>query len=199
MPISEQLHKERLASVLHASRPCLDCGRTPQETVFHVRTSSRTGVVSFKHRCAECYTAKYYKGIRDPVRAKASSQKYRAKMTKERELGVSTSKYILADSRRWDRGKGFPKSDLTIEFIDSAIASGCSYCGDKESRMTLDRVDNDKGHSQSNVVPACMRCNYARRDMPYAAWLLVAEGMRKAREQDLFGDWYKKCPGKRNS
>jgi len=55
--------------------------------------------------------------------------------------------------------------------------------------MTLDRIDNDKGHTQDNVVPACIRCNYARRSMPYEAWLVVAKGMREAREQGLFGDW----------
>lgn len=55
--------------------------------------------------------------------------------------------------------------------------------------MTLDRIDNDKGHTQDNVVPACIRCNYVRKNMPYEAWIVVAEGMRKAREAGLFEGW----------
>jgi hypothetical protein len=55
--------------------------------------------------------------------------------------------------------------------------------------MTLDRIDNDKGHTEDNVVPACIRCNYTRRSMPYEAWLVVAKGMREARERGLFGEW----------
>jgi hypothetical protein len=55
--------------------------------------------------------------------------------------------------------------------------------------MTVDRVDNDLGHLQSNVVPACVRCNHVRGQMPYEAWLMVAPGMRAAREAGLFGGW----------
>jgi len=55
--------------------------------------------------------------------------------------------------------------------------------------MTLDRKDNDVGHVKDNVVPACVRCNYTRGDMPFDAWLVVAAGMRQAREKGLFGDW----------
>jgi hypothetical protein len=55
--------------------------------------------------------------------------------------------------------------------------------------MTLDRVDNSIGHIKSNVVPACTRCNYTRRDMPYEAWLLIAKSMRKAREAGMFDNW----------
>jgi hypothetical protein len=59
--------------------------------------------------------------------------------------------------------------------------------------MTLDRIDNKRGHSRANVVPACIRCNYARRDMPYAAWLCLAPGLRVALEQGLFGEWTGRC------
>ena len=148
---------------------------------------------------ADCYTAKYYKGIRDPAKAKLSSRKNKDKRILERSLGVNIPRYILDDTRRADSTRGFPKSDLTLEFIDSSILMGCTYCGDNQTRMTLDRIDNSKGHTQNNVVAACIRCNYARRDMPYEAWLVVAEGMRKARELNLFGDWNKKAVCKKNS
>jgi hypothetical protein len=99
---------------------------------------------------------------------------------------------IWEDTRRDDRKKG-RENDLTKEFIAAEIAKGCSYCGESKIRMTLDRIDNSKGHTQNNVVPACIRCNYTRRAMPHQAWLVVAKGMREAREANLFGDWTGRC------
>lgn len=79
--------------------------------------------------------------------------------------------------------------DLTKQEIEQLIVRGCDYCGEKSLRMTLDRIDNSKGHTRENVVPACIRCNYARRNMPYEAWLCLVGGMRQAREKGLFKDW----------
>lgn len=95
---------------------------------------------------------------------------------------------ILTDAKRADkkRARAF---DLDKEFVSAAIKLPCSYCGETQLRMTLDRIDNDLGHLKSNVVPACERCNYARRDMPAAAWIVVAKAMREARENGLFADW----------
>jgi len=78
---------------------------------------------------------------------------------------------------------------LTKGFIAEQVAKGCLYCGESEIRMTLDRICNEKGHTQDNVMPACIRCNYTRRDMPHEAWLVVAKGMREAREAGLFNGW----------
>lgn len=58
--------------------------------------------------------------------------------------------------------------------------------------MTLDRKDNTIGHVQSNVVPACYRCNLTRGDMPYEAWVYLIDGMRLAREAGAFGNWKSK-------
>jgi len=55
--------------------------------------------------------------------------------------------------------------------------------------MTLDRINNSKGHLMNNVVPACRRCNTTRGDMPYKAWLFLVDGMRKARLANAFGNW----------
>lgn len=45
------------------------------------------------------------------------------------------------------------------------------------------------GHIMVNVVPACIRCNYARGTMPFTAWVLLTDGLKKAREEGLFGTW----------
>jgi hypothetical protein len=95
----------------------------------------------------------------------------------------------LSDSRKADRKRSWT-SDLTLELVEQLLTLPCSYCGDSKGRMTLDRVDNSIGHLASNLVPACLRCNYVRRDMPYQAWLIVARGMKEANEKGLFGSWW---------
>ena len=99
---------------------------------------------------------------------------------------------ILRDSKGSDK-KYNRENDLTKEFIEETVKDGCSYCGEKLLRMTLDRIDNTLGHLMSNVVPACIRCNYTRGSMPYQAWLCLADGMKRAKENDLFGDWTGRC------
>ena len=95
---------------------------------------------------------------------------------------------IWEDSKRFDKKHGF-QYDLTPQKIREIIKVPCVYCGETEIRMTLDRKDNALGHTEDNVVPACIRCNTARRDMPLEAWLVVSKGMREAREEGLFGSW----------
>lgn len=97
-------------------------------------------------------------------------------------------RWIVQDSKKSDRKKGL-KNDLTPEFVAALIRNGCCYCGELKLKMTLDRVDNSLGHLQSNVVPACIRCNFMRRDMPYAAWYALMKTVREVREKGLFGDW----------
>jgi hypothetical protein len=95
---------------------------------------------------------------------------------------------ICIDCRSSDKKKG-RENDLDVDFVHAAISEGCSYCGDTDSRMTLDRIDNDFGHTKNNVVSACLRCNLTRGSMPFAAWAIIAPKMREARLAGLFGDW----------
>ncbi len=125
---------------------------------------------------------------RDPLKKQAWQRQRTLKFSRMRAEGIDVARFILRDARRADALRG-RTCDLTKERIEALIAEGCRYCGETELRMTLDRVDNARGHTSENVVPACIRCNYARRDMPYEAWLCLAAGMRRARELGLFGGW----------
>lgn len=53
--------------------------------------------------------------------------------------------------------------NLTREFMEKIINSYCIYCGDVEN-VGCDRLDNNKGHTVDNVVPACYQCNSTRNN-----------------------------------
>lgn len=61
--------------------------------------------------------------------------------------------------------------------------------GETQMRMTLDRIDNNLGHIVSNVLGACLRCNYMRRDMPFGAWQKIVPTIKQIRCDGLFGEW----------
>ena len=165
---------------------CTICGNEKPVEQFRQKTS-----YGKKYRSSYCrlcdnrerYRRRKGKGALDARNARVAARRHLS-----RSDGTDVARWILEDSRRWDRKHGFV-CDLDKGWIDQRIANGCAYCGETALRMTLDRMDNAKGHTRDNVVPACIRCNYARRSMPYAAWLCLCKGVREAREQGLFGAW----------
>lgn len=71
---------------------------------------------------------------------------------------------MIASYRCTDKKKGF-ECDLDIEFVINEIFSkSCSYC-DSSEKVGCDRIENTKGHTKNNVIPACYECNYLRSDL----------------------------------
>ena len=124
------------------------------------------------------------------VYAKAYNLKHKEKHNLQRQhrRRVDVAWAICVDARKADR-RGGREHDLDRPFVSALISGPCEYCGDQVLRRTVDRIDNSLGHLRTNVVCACERCNYVRRDMPYQAWLVLSQAMRDAREQGLFGEW----------
>lgn len=167
---------------------CKQCNDPKSEDDFF--TSVTRGKKYRKKICKTCDVEnRKQRGFNQDVPSvKRNRVKQNARLSYMRKNELDLARFIIKDNRGWDKKHGFV-CDLTREFVEQQITQPCSYCGETELRMTLDRVDNTKGHSQDNVVPACIRCNYLRRDMPYLAWIEVAKGVQKAREQNLFGNW----------
>jgi len=166
-------------------RMCTKCGTKKPIEQFHRSKDHIRG------ECRKCHNRKSkmcrkLRGL-DP----ADYRWWKKKGLKEKDQRKTPefrSRWILADSRKSDKRKGF-ENNLTKDFIESLIKDGCLYCGEKNLLMTLDRIDNFKGHTKENVKPACFRCNYLRRDMPYTAWIMMTPIIRQIRERGLFGDW----------
>lgn len=55
--------------------------------------------------------------------------------------------------------------ELTKSQVTQLVKSPCDYCGESLDYNGIDRVDNKKGYTLSNVVPCCSKCNYAKRDL----------------------------------
>ena len=63
--------------------------------------------------------------------------------------------------KKYDKKNGY-NTDLTIDYvIDNIFNNKCTYCHTTEN-LGCDRVDNNKGHTTDNVLPACGRCNITR-------------------------------------
>ncbi len=142
-----------------------------------------------RHTCRNCESdERMSRDNHNPDAARARARRYQMNKSEMRRMGLHVERWIVEDSRRTDRKLG-RLNDLTTAWVAEQIASGCSYCGETQLHMTMDRIDNTLGHIQSNVVPACERCNYIRRDMPYAAWLKLVPTLVEIREAGLFGVW----------
>ena len=156
------------------------------------------GKFRFRSYCKKCDNKRRHRV--DTPKSRASKKKGWA-MQRERqkqliEVGsmLHIAKRILKDCRQNDKTRSMI-CGLDLLFVQTEIQKACFYCGEAEYRRSLDRIDNSLGHLKSNVVTACVRCNLTRTTMPYEAWLIVAKGMREAREKGLFGDWVgiKRC------
>lgn len=170
-------------------RICGGCETEKPVEEFPFRSPDRkTGKRYRRHQCRQCHNRSRAKYKTTADARRRSNRKSAEKQRRERANNERTDYYIWIDTRKSDRKAG-RENDLTKEFIEDQISKGCFYCGEAEIRMTLDRIDNDIGHTQGNVVPCCIRCNYVRGAMPYAAWVLVAKSMREARMKNLFGEW----------
>lgn len=165
-------------------KKCPRCGCLKPRNSFSMRTCG--GKKYLMSPCKDCNV------LRDSRKYSDRSERYkemrRAKRTKQRARNQKRERWILEDTRNTDR-KRERANDLNREYIKSLISKGCAYCGARSSKMTLDRINNTKGHLKTNVIPACVNCNLTRGNMPYKAWLIVAKAMRRVRESGLLSGW----------
>ena len=165
---------------------CRECGRMEPEVTFGFK---KEGKVKYQHYLCHPCQAEYRKTMNhDPESKRRQMRRGAERRNKKRKLGLSTVSDILKDSKSSDKKSG-RQNDQDRKFIENEISHGCSYCGESNIRITLDRIDNSLGHLKSNVRAACMRCNYIRRHMPFDAWIAIVPAIESARKRGLFGLW----------
>lgn len=155
----------------------------------------RTRLQAYCRKCATRLNTEYKKAKRqrDPQYASKKDAQEKARLPRlaarrANPTPETLAAIICADSRSSAKKKGLTHT-LDKNEVLKLIQNPCSYCLDTATRMSLDRIDNDAGYTLLNVVAACIRCNYMRRDIPYEAWKLMVPGVRAALQAGLLAGW----------
>ncbi len=88
---------------------------------------------------------------------------------------------------RYDHYKSSAKEkglefSISIEDFEDWLLTSCTYCG-FEGVVGLDRIDNDKGYTQHNVVPCCSLCNKTRsNNFTREEFRIIGLAIKKIRE-----------------
>lgn len=93
------------------------------------------------------------------------------------EKGLATKRELYSRYKSRSKKRKIIFS-LSFDTFVSLTSQNCYYCGAKPSNTTIneagngdyvnngiDKVDNDKGYVENNVVPCCKICNYAKNTM----------------------------------
>lgn len=114
------------------------------------------------------------------VERSAVNRKIRVRSPPTTQLSIiMIAERLYNNTKHQDRKRG-RKNNLTRSFIRRLIQDGCVYCGNKTLEdMSVDRVRNDEGHMQHNVVPACVACNRMRGSVPFFTWLVTIKIMKQ--------------------
>lgn len=94
-----------------------------------------------------------------------------------RELGKKVNGYKQQDIKKqlFDVESFIKVDEVRAKLIAELLT--CTFCGNRvvlfyekvrdECQWTLDRIDNDLGHSNDNTRIACLKCNLKRRRTDY--------------------------------
>lgn len=109
--------------------------------------------------------------------------------------GESARRLVLKYYKRAARDRNLPWSISDSEFYE-LTQKDCFYCGVKPEKVNttvtgsfifngIDRIDNNRGYENVNIVACCEMCNLAKREMPFdifMQWLKRAGEYQAAKE-----------------
>lgn len=165
---------------------CNKCGEPKDISEFYKHKSYKDGLLSWCKQCVSNYRKEIYQNNKEKF--KKLSREY-CQNNKEK-VKQSQKKYYWdnKDLRNQHHKKWYEKNkerisrrdkykyykridekhnysgplDFTLQEFEERIKnSRCIYCN-TDRDLGLDRIDNTKGHSISNTLPACNRCNMTR-------------------------------------
>jgi hypothetical protein len=87
--------------------------------------------------------------------------------------------------REKKRGNSYP---FSLEQSKALFRLPCYYCT-KPQAKGMDRLDNDLGYIDGNIVPCCAICNTILSTLPHLAKLEMREALRSIHEKNLLKDW----------
>lgn len=146
-------------------RKCSVCQKLlPLDSINFPR--DKTKPHGFAYACKPC-TNQRKRGSRKDRWGNMSPEQKTAKYARQRRYYATDggrAAFLASAYRKIDKKKGL-ECDVDAEFLLEHITSKpCTYCGDTREEIGCDRIDNSKGHTKDNVVPACKTCNVSRMD-----------------------------------
>jgi len=148
---------------------------------FH---KSKSRYLGFEYVCKPC----------ENIRAKNKPKRTNRIYTREQKLNktiaqlkyqkkLSTAVNRINSYRAIDKKKGI-EFNLTVNWYKENIdGKACHYCGDNESKIGCDRIDNKQGHVKLNVIPCCKLCNVTRMDnFTYNEMIILGETIRQIKK-----------------
>jgi hypothetical protein len=89
--------------------------------------------------------------------------------------------------------------NIDYEHFIKLTSGDCFYCGEPPSRISttnnnlegeyifngIDRVDNNKGYIEGNIVSCCKVCNYMKRTMTKEEFLSMCEKVYNTHRKEL--------------
>lgn len=174
-------------------KKCSKCKKTKTVHVFSKDKSKKDGIASYCKLCAKKYYLKnknvrlkklklWRKSNKDKVLVQKRKyyQKHKVRLRKEAKAKYKIDKIrILDKNKKWrkesvkgqfrDIKRGAEKRNLEFKItLDQAAGfknKKCNYCGKAVKRISLDRVNNNRGYVIDNIVTCCEKCNRMKRNM----------------------------------
>ena len=101
-----------------------------------------------------------------------------------KEITKKVNGYKNQDTLKTRLVEGFITIQQTIELLNACELT-CYYCrcftsilyknARDGSQWSLDRIDNDIGHTQSNVVVSCLKCNLQKKRLSTNAFIMTKQ------------------------
>lgn len=139
--------------------------------------------MGLSYECKTCHSARKKGRVRHDKYSRMTREQKDRKLAWQRNYGRThkgRSIFLLKAYQAIDKKKG-QICDLDQPFIVATFDSPCVYCGTTE-QIGCDRVDNTKGHTKANVVPACGCCNVMRGDrFTHEEMKVIGRAVRRVR------------------
>lgn len=79
--------------------------------------------------------------------------------------------------------KRFKEFQLSIEDFKKLVSEPCFYCGEKDKRRGIDRIDNSKGYLKDNSASCCSTCNYMKKTFSVEDFISHVRKIYKYKEE----------------
>lgn len=148
---------------------CRICKNDKDIDEYNRRNDNKIG---YRTECKECQS----------INLKENYNKNKKYRLEKQKIYYNNNHHIkkYRDYSRLDLNKFNTTLDFTKDELKNILNDKCYYCGDDKSKMGLDRIDNNKGHTLDNVVVCCELCNMTRGDRySVEEMLLLGEVIKK--------------------